>query len=530
MRCRHGSVLVVLIVAVTVTTFFWVPSPHRFRENEVDDLAYQFLRLHERLQAMEKESLKSSRNLGNLLRDLRFAVSLKRNISINLTDFSRWKEISNTAQHKNPPTILNVLLPHLKRHESSLYPNVLVGQQRSGVSLVFGIPTVKREKESYLMETLKSLLFELTKEEKDDCVIVVFIAEVDVMYVTGLAHDIKNAFPQDVEAGLIEVVSPSFGYYPNFTNLRETFGDTKERVKWRTKQNLDYSFLMLYAQNKGTFYVQLEDDIVARSGYYQSMKSFVLQQTSADWMVLEFSQLGFIGKLFRISDLPLIVEFILMFHKDKPIDWLLEHILWVKVCNPEKDAKHCERQKESLRIRYKPSLFQHVGTHSSLAGKIQNLKDKDFGKQVLYIGHPNPPATIKTTLKAYQKYTFERAYNGEDYFWAFSPEQGDSIMIVFNEPLIVESYIFRSGNIEHPSDRLLDTIVEVLPESNAIISIGNGIKKTEDGYFRIGTFENGIAEGKVPAALMKISAFRLTIQSKSTYWVLLSEIFIKQGS
>ncbi|XP_039607583.1 alpha-1,3-mannosyl-glycoprotein 4-beta-N-acetylglucosaminyltransferase B-like isoform X3 [Polypterus senegalus] len=493
MRCRHGSVLALLIVAVTVTTFFWVPSPHRFRENEVDDLAYQFLRLHERLQVMEEESLKSSRNLGNLLHDLRVAVSLKRNISINLTDFSRWKEINNTAQHKNPPTILNVLLPHLKRHESSLYPNVLVGQQRSGVSLVFGIPTVKREKESYLMETLKSLLFELTKEEKDDSVIVVFIAEVDVMYVNGLAHAIKNAFPQDVEAGLLEVVSPSFGYYPDFTNLRETFGDSKERVKWRTKQNLDYSFLMLYAQNKGTFYVQLEDDIVARSGYYQSMKNFVLQQTSADWMVLEFSQLGFIGKLFRTSDLPLIVEFILMFHKDKPIDWLLEHILWVKVCNPEKDA------------------------------------DKDFGKQVLYIGHPNPPATIKTTLKAYQKYTFERAYNGEDYFWAFSPEQGDSMTIVFNEPLIVESYFFRSGNIEHPSDKLLDTIVEVLPEKNAIISIGNGIKKTEDGYFRIGSFENGIAEGKVPAALMKISGFRLTIQSKSTYWVLLSEIFIKQG-
>lgn len=27
-----------------------------------------------------------------------------------------------------------------------------------------------------------------------------------------------------------------------------------------------------------------------------------------------------------------------MFYKEKPIDWLLDHILWVKVCNPEKDA------------------------------------------------------------------------------------------------------------------------------------------------------------------------------------------------
>lgn len=44
------------------------------------------------------------------------------------------------------------------------------------------------------------------------------------------------------------------------------------------------------------------------------------------------------GKMFKSLDLSLIVEFILMFYKDKPIDWLLDHILWVKVCNPEKDA------------------------------------------------------------------------------------------------------------------------------------------------------------------------------------------------
>jgi len=33
----------------------------------------------------------------------------------------------------------------------------------------------------------------------------------------------------------------------------------------------------------------------------------------------------------------MIVEFFLMFHKDKPIDWLLDHFLNVKVCSPEKD-------------------------------------------------------------------------------------------------------------------------------------------------------------------------------------------------
>ena len=45
----------------------------------------------------------------------------------------------------------------------------------------------------------------------------------------------------------------------------------------------------------------------------------------------------FPGKLFKSSHLPFVVEFFLMFHRDKPIDWLLDHLLWVKVCSPEKD-------------------------------------------------------------------------------------------------------------------------------------------------------------------------------------------------
>lgn len=49
--------------------------------------------------------------------------------------------------------------------------------------------------------------------------------------------------------------------------------------------------------------------------------------------------------MFKSLDLSLIVEFMLMFYKDKPIDWLLDHIMWVKVCNPEKDAVRLSRQR-----------------------------------------------------------------------------------------------------------------------------------------------------------------------------------------
>uniref|UniRef100_A0A7M4FVW5 MGAT4 family member D n=1 Tax=Crocodylus porosus TaxID=8502 RepID=A0A7M4FVW5_CROPO len=363
-----------------------------------------------------------------------------------------------------------------------------------------GIPTVKREKQSYLIDTLNSLFFDASEEQKNDCVVIIFVAEV-------------------MQSGVLEVISPPASYYPDLSTLKETFGDSKERVRWRTKQNLDYSFLMLYAQPKGTFYLQLEDDIIAKPQYIQSVKSFALKQSS-EWMVLEFSQLGFIGKLFKSEDLPFIVEFFLMFYKDKPIDWLLDHLLWVKVCNPEKDAKHCDKQKAHLRIRSKPSLFQHVGFHSSLAGKIQNLKDKDFGKNALHKAHVNPPATVTTSLKVYQHYTLERAYEGKDFFWAFAPVAGDYILFSFLEPLTVEGYLFKSGNIEHPGDKLNNSTVEALP---ADVSVLLATEEHNCSHFN-GIFENGVAEGIISPSVGKIQAIRLSIHSNSSVWVLLNEV------
>lgn len=95
------------------------------------------------------------------------------------------------------------------------------------------------------------------------------------------------------------MISPSSSYYPDLSKLRDTLGDDHQRVLWRSKQNLDFAFLMSYAQTKGTFYVQLEDDILAKKNFITTMKSFALQKigTKDNWFVLDFCQLGFIGTI-----------------------------------------------------------------------------------------------------------------------------------------------------------------------------------------------------------------------------------------
>ncbi|OCT99769.1 alpha-1,3-mannosyl-glycoprotein 4-beta-N-acetylglucosaminyltransferase B [Xenopus laevis] len=526
MRCRNGSLLTFFCLAAFLS-LSWYAAWYGDRANGGELYEKQFFDLQQRLFLAEQENQKRSRDLSTVLDEIKRAVEEKRNAFENHTvEEIRWKVLNMSS--RLPVQFANVymFLPHLHGHEEQMQPNVLYGQDRTGVSIVFGIPTVKRDKQSYLMDTLNSIFSELTANEKRDCVVVVFIAEVNHDYVNALANAIKNNFPQEIESGVLEIVSPPVNYYPDLSNIKETFGDSKERVRWRTKQNLDYSFLMLYAQPKGTYYLQLEDDIVAKPQFFQYLKSFATQQTSDDWLILEFSQLGFIGKMFRSKDLPFLTEFFLMFYKDKPIDWLLDHFLWVKVCNPEKDAKHCDRQKSNLRIRYRPSLFQHIGTHSSLSGKIQNLKDKDFDKKLLYKAHPNPSAKVSTSLKIYQQYNLEKAYMGQECFWAFSPVAGDFILFEFAEPLPVKGYLFKSGNIEHPGDKLFNTTVEVLPAKN-ISKATADFPIIEDGYLQIGKFVSGVAEGVISPSIGKIKAVRLKILSESPVWALLSEIFIK---
>ncbi|XP_056143727.1 alpha-1,3-mannosyl-glycoprotein 4-beta-N-acetylglucosaminyltransferase B-like [Lampris incognitus] len=477
-----------------------------------------------------------TRDLNRLLEQLK-NLSRAQNATYPTTVTNILAEgIKNASANSEPRTLnshsMHLFLPHLGQHPDSLIPNVVLGQGRRGVSLVLGVSTVKRQKQSYLVNTLNSLVYTLTPSQCRDLLIIVFVAESDREYVDTIAETIRKNFPREVMSGMLEVVSPSRYYYPNFTSLKETFGDSKERVKWRTKQNLDYSYLMVYAQDKGTYYVQLEDDIVAKADYYIAMKNYVTQHASNQWLFLEFSQLGFIGKMFHTHDLPLITEFFLMFHRDKPIDWLLDHILWVKVCNPEKTAKDCDKQKSLLKQRHKPSLFQHVGLHSSLSGKLQHLKDKDFGKESLYHPHSNPTAEVSSSLKHYKQHTLERAYRGEDFFWGLTPIQGDYVLFHFTSPTYVKGYLFRSGNMETSGDRFYNTTVEVLPSDASVrenLSAGSSAqyKGSSDGFLIVGAFEHGVAEGEVEAAVQPVSALRLMVQSDSDVWVLLSEIFIK---
>ncbi|XP_047712723.1 alpha-1,3-mannosyl-glycoprotein 4-beta-N-acetylglucosaminyltransferase-like protein MGAT4D isoform X8 [Prionailurus viverrinus] len=297
--------------------------------------------------------------------------------------------------------VLKFFFPHLRK-VGRIYPDVIIGKEKTGVSFALGISTVSRGNQSYLKQTLNSVVSRMTLSEEKDSVVIVSVADRNEDYLKSVVDMITKRFKRQLKSGSLEVISIPAFFYPNMLHIKQSTEDSGKLESWRIKQVLDFCFLMLYAQPKAMYYLQLEDDIIAKKRYFTKITDFVHNITSNNWFYIEFSILGFIavnfapnsllpqrnevtyfvpwirtteGKLFKSEDLTDFVRFFLMFYKDKPIDLLLGDIFQVKMCNPGETPEKCAERNKQIRIRYKPSLFQHVGIQSSFSGREQYSKD-----------------------------------------------------------------------------------------------------------------------------------------------------------
>ena len=195
--------------------------------------------------------------------------------------------------------------------------------------------------------------------------VVVFLAESDAEYNNESLTAIVHQHQDDIASGFISVIQVLSSYYPQLSNLKRNFGDAPDRVQWRAKQVADYSLLFIYSLNISEYYIQLEDDVHSAIGFVKSVRQYIGEQNRihSDWAVLEFSELGFIGKLFRSSDLQHLAEFMMMFYVEQPVDWLFRYFKLA--------------MNQQLTYLRKPTVFQHFGTKSSFdLSKDNVLKDR----------------------------------------------------------------------------------------------------------------------------------------------------------
>ena len=228
---------------------------------------------------------------------------------------------------------------------------------------------MRRKKGSYLLETIKSIFEQSSYEELKELSVVVHLADFNSSWREVMLQDITQKFAHHIIAGRLMVIHAPEEYYPILSGLKRNYNDPEDRVRFRSKQNVDYAFLLNFCANISYYYVMLEDDVRCSKNFLTAIKKVIASLEGTYWVTLEFSKLGYIGKLYHSHDLPRLAHFLLMFYQEMPCDWLLTHF------------RSLLAQKNV--IRFKPSLFQHMGYYSSYKGTENKLKDDDFEEEPL---------------------------------------------------------------------------------------------------------------------------------------------------
>ncbi|CAM5170976.1 unnamed protein product [Eretmochelys imbricata] len=373
--------------------------------------------------------------------------------------------------------------------------------------LTVGLSSVKRKRGNYLLDTLKSIFSQSAQEELEEMVVVVHLADPDSEWNTQVVMDITARFTPHLLRGQLLVIHAPPECYPPLEGLKRNYNDAEDRVRFRSKQNVDYAYLLSFAANLSSYYLMIEDDVECSKSFFTAIRKAVASQEGSYWVTLEFSKLGYIGKLYHSSDLPQLAQFLLLFYQEMPCDWLLGHF---RLLLTQKKV-----------IRFKPSLFQHMGLYSSFQGTVNQLKDDDFEADSLD-PPDNPPAVMFTDIDTFEAYLPSKAYSTmPEYFWGKAPAAGSHFTIVFHQPARISRLQVHTGSKERHSDYLRAGAVELGSQRQ-----GNGkgcALYTHVGAFEKGHFERRGLENSTAAAA---ECVRILVTESQSEWLIIRSISI----
>ncbi|GIX68360.1 alpha-1,3-mannosyl-glycoprotein 4-beta-N-acetylglucosaminyltransferase C [Caerostris darwini] len=380
-------------------------------------------------------------------------------------------------------------------------------------NLVIGIPTISRRKENYLHQTLQSVIDSMDSTESSNVTILVLFVDTDPDLRRKRAKETAYRFTSSVKSGLLLLYQILPEFYPQMSITRRTYNDSIERIKWRSKQVLDFAFLLMHSQNLSEYFLILEDDVVTTPHFITSIQKFVKERDSSDWVSLTFSSFFIIGRLFKNKDLHKLREFLVLFHLEKPVDLLIMQFLDLLV--PSK----------TIVTRRIPGLFQHIGLFSSLEGKVQKAKDRSFTSTSRMFHFDNPPADIVTTLGVYKKHYPELCYyDSNKFFWGSAPKRNDTFDIIFRKPVKVKRIFISSGLATHKDDVIKFAELKVSPLFEKMVT---DRKAACADFYTVALFEKGKVDISSNSTLKsEIQCIRISFIKQHSNWILINEISI----
>ncbi|XP_045408203.1 alpha-1,3-mannosyl-glycoprotein 4-beta-N-acetylglucosaminyltransferase-like protein MGAT4D isoform X8 [Lemur catta] len=287
MKTKHVNLLIALVVAVLFSFSCFCISRLTQTNNQFINCRNHILEFEDNILRLKSKTERNSEELMKALKQMKYEITQRENLSVNLVE----KKVSTLSKNEAVPDTfedLKFFIPHLRK-EGRIYPDVVIGKGKTGVSFALGIPTINRGNYTYLKQTLTSVVSRMTPSEEKDSVVIVSIS------------DIQKAS----EVWFLR------GHFNTCVFL--------------------YKHIKCQTINRGL-----------------TKETELASQTS----------IGFLR-----FDAVCPTQGQVLF-TEKPIDWLLEDMFQMNY----------KGRRKQIRIQYKPSLFQHVGKHSSFSGREQHYK------------------------------------------------------------------------------------------------------------------------------------------------------------
>ena len=383
--------------------------------------------------------------------------------------------------------------------------------------LKIGIPTLSRTGPPYILDTLKSLVAHAEETDMKDTAIVVQISDNNKTFLDLISRKIAKDFSPQLENGFIQVTQVNETSYPTLTGLKQNYGDSEMRVKWRSKQNIDVVYLMSYCFSKSLFYLHLEDDVISAPNYIKNIKDYI-KTVSKPWTMLEFSSLGAIAKLFRNEDLKVVSNLLKNYYQEQPVDFLFNF--------------HVSLTAQPQRFLRVPTLFRHVGHVSSLTNQTREYVDNlffDFEPKIWKT--VNPKAVIWTSLNTFNNFTIDKAYSDDPlgFFWGFSSNDTDFIVIIFDMPQVIDRISIKTGV---KTEQTRDTISTGYLEFSTDTPLLTDGKPDCRHYELLNKFNNGMINvsnvsdrenGPYLVTCLKVTIFKMPQE-----WVFIQDISVSR--
>ena len=308
--------------------------------------------------------------------------------------------------------------------------------------------------------------------EKKDMYVVILLADLQETTKFTRRRELFVTFDKYIEQGFLTVIEAYSEYYPDLNNIKEKYGDSVQRRAWRSKQNVDNSFLMCYCKDFSHYYIHLEDDVKSSPSFVSKLRDFITTQTNTDWPRLNVAVKGGVAKVYHSQDLENMASYFYLMYDEMPIDWLM--VRWINF------KYHARYEKEP----FLASLFQHVGVQSSLAEKGINRNSEPFFDQYdhKYKGL-NPPATVTSSLASYQGDPQDAYDKGSGYFWSRYPQKNDYVLVKFNVATAVQKVFVDTGSYKARKDLLCFGVLQ------ASFRSAEGSETQTSGHDSCGQFE-----------------------------------------